>query len=503
MTTAIMGVGENGGVPAPSSYSGPSWVGLGQVLMGTAVPVVTLGGTLAIDIIALALQGFGALLLTCVVILGVVDCISAKIKTKLRGSSASGKAERSKSNPRAKSESESPANSELAAPEAEVESDIAKDDPDYGTDNVRTSEVRVIAEHNGLKYEEHMVPTEDGHILLTHRVFDPKLAGSKSFLPVLCAHGVLTGAGVLIAGSKRSLAVHLAKAGLDVWLMNSRATYPLHKFLSAKDPRFWDWGLDELGHFDVPAAISFIKQTTSHAKVAYIGHSQGAAQAFVALQSHPLLANDISVLVGLAPAVFVHPPPQWIVKHLLARMNVTLVRILFGHQSFIPLMLTIQRYSSAAFFGNLAYLVFNYLFSWNDNRWQRWRRPTYFQFTPVAVSSRLVGHWFTNLRNGRLCKLRTPVNYSKAISSDEVDSVTALENYQFRNVNCNVAIFHAGNDSLVDSQSLAKAIKEQSTGKIIHYTDLEGYSHMDVVWAKDAPQRVFSPIVQLISQGSE
>ncbi|KAH3744439.1 abhydrolase associated lipase [Pelomyxa schiedti] len=437
----------------------------------TALSVLTLGGSLIVDALSLLLQGFGALLLTCVVLLGTADAIATSIKSLFTG--------RNLNDPY----------------------DVPVDDKDYETDNVSTNDVKVLAEHNGLQYEEHLVPTDDGHILLVHRVFCSKYSGSKSFLPVLCAHGVLNRAGVFIAGSKRSLAVYLANSGLDVWLMNSRAIFPLHTFMSTNDPRYWDWSLDELGHYDVPAALAFVQKATSSAKVAYIGHSQGAAQAFVALHDHPDLANDISVLIGLAPAVFVHPPSQWIVKNFLSRMSVPLIRILFGHSSFIPLMLLVQKYASAYFFGSLAYIVFNYLFSWNDHTWQKWRRGTYFQFTPAAVSSRLVGHWLANLRNGRLRKLRpTPVNYSKSSTDDEPSeySNNEVENYQFENVNCNVAIFHAGNDNLVDSKPLAQAIREQSSGKIVHYEELAGYNHMDVIWGKDAPDRVFHNIVKLV-----
>jgi len=44
--------------------------------------------------------------------------------------------------------------------------------------------------------------------------------------------------------------------------------------------------------------MSFVLQ------VAYIGHSQGNAQAFIALSLYPEIADQLSCFVALAPAVF-------------------------------------------------------------------------------------------------------------------------------------------------------------------------------------------------------
>jgi len=354
-------------------------------------------------------------------------------------------------------------------------------------DNVVTNEVSVLAAHHGLEYEEHNVSTGDGHVLVIHRVFDPAATNSDSFVPVLCVHGVLQRAGVFIAGSKRSLAVILAKKGYDVWLMNSRAVFPMHKHYSPSSHEFWDWSVDELGYYDVPAAVSHVRNSTGGKRVVYVGHSQGAAEAFVALHEHPELSNHLQLLVGLAPAVFAHPPPRWVVKHLLAPLSASTIQFLFGKGCFIPVMLVVQKYVSATLFANLAYAVFNYLFGWTDTLWQRWRAPTYFQFTPGAVSSRLVGHWMENLRNGRICKLRNAAT-----------KAPTTENYGVENVHCPVAIFHGGEDNIVSSELLVKELNEKVPGKLVHFSSLPGYTHMDVIWAKDAPQKVFNPIADLI-----
>lgn len=54
-----------------------------------------------------------------------------------------------------------------------------------------SSEVRDFAEHAGLQYEEHHVETKDGYILVLQRVYEATAKTSKSFIPVICQHGVL------------------------------------------------------------------------------------------------------------------------------------------------------------------------------------------------------------------------------------------------------------------------------------------------------------------------
>jgi lysosomal acid lipase/cholesteryl ester hydrolase len=108
---------------------------------------------------------------------------------------------------------------------------------------------------------------------------------------------------------ERSLAFWLVDQGYDVWLTNIRANYGAgHTEFSRDDPRFWAWGLKELA-FDLRDVVEFVCEATAHAKVAYVGHSQGSGSMYVALSPGicPELGDRLSVFVALGPSVYSGP----------------------------------------------------------------------------------------------------------------------------------------------------------------------------------------------------
>lgn len=61
---------------------------------------------------------------------------------------------------------------------------------------------------------------------------------------------------------KDSLAFFFARAGYDVWLNNTRGNfYSRHhkKYDPDVDPEFWQWSFPELGRYDLPACVDFVR----------------------------------------------------------------------------------------------------------------------------------------------------------------------------------------------------------------------------------------------------
>lgn len=71
-------------------------------------------------------------------------------------------------------------------------------------------------------------------------------------------------------------AFQLVRAGYDVWLGNQRGTkYSLgHTTLNEKrDKAYWQYSFTEMGEYDAPAQVDYVRNTTGIDKVTYIGHS--------------------------------------------------------------------------------------------------------------------------------------------------------------------------------------------------------------------------------------
>ena len=63
---------------------------------------------------------------------------------------------------------------------------------------------------------------------------------------------------------EKSPAFRLARAGYDVWLGNNRGTkYSLgHTSLTTKDKAYWEFSYTELGDYDAPTQVDYIRNHT-------------------------------------------------------------------------------------------------------------------------------------------------------------------------------------------------------------------------------------------------
>ena len=66
---------------------------------------------------------------------------------------------------------------------------------------------------------------------------------------------------------------------MDVWLANSRGNLygRSHMLLDLFDTnhrqKFWDFSWADIGQYDLPGVIDYIKRQTRYGKVAYVGYS--------------------------------------------------------------------------------------------------------------------------------------------------------------------------------------------------------------------------------------
>jgi lysosomal acid lipase/cholesteryl ester hydrolase len=184
-------------------------------------------------------------------------------------------------------------------------------------------------------YESYTAQTDDGYSVGLHRIPDghrSSLSASSTLTlvdtnlsttkpVVLIWHGLSISSDVFVCNAERekNMAFFLADAGFDVWLGNTRGNKysKTHQramsdsnfdgtFKPAKQPEamnYWEFTIDHLARYDVPATVDFILNKTGQSSLAYIGYSQGTAQAFAALSLNEELNQKISTMIALAPAL--------------------------------------------------------------------------------------------------------------------------------------------------------------------------------------------------------
>lgn len=160
-----------------------------------------------------------------------------------------------------------------------------------------------VARH-GFVGREYSVETEDGYVLGLQRISAGGAMRRKG-VPVLLMHGLLQSAASWVdAGPGAGLAYLLARDH-DVWLGNARGSHYSRKHTTL-DPdhssAYWQFCVDEIGKYDVPAIIDKVLNETGSEKLNYVGFSQGAGTYFIMCSERPEYCEKAQLMIALAPA---------------------------------------------------------------------------------------------------------------------------------------------------------------------------------------------------------
>lgn len=420
------------------------------------------------------------------------------------------------------------------------------DEPLDGGPDRLVCDIRYYALRVGLDVEEFKVQTEDGFILTLWHVYNPKeynpaseeerrasfpeifpdkedgfhrhvqkqYCDGKRRYPVLLIHGLLQSAGAYCTNDDDSLAFLLCKSGYDVWLGNNRCGFhPEHSLLRYHDPRMWAWNIRQMGVMDLPALISRVLEETGFEKLGLVCHSQGTTETFVALakEQRPELGEKISVFCALAPAVYAGPLIGKMYFKFMRIISPAMFRVVFGIHSFIPLMMTMHRLLPGRVYGAMGYRVFSFLFNWTDTRWDRGIRDRLFQFSPVYVSAESMRWWL-----GRECFAKQKCVLATREEGQMEDVEDEEEEERRQSVLSNkadwartawydehvppMALWVAGSDALVDGRRLLRRLERgrEPYVNVVHRKVIEGYEHLDVLWAMDAVEQVGKEVRQVL-----
>ena len=156
----------------------------------------------------------------------------------------------------------------------------------------------------GYPCQIHKYVTKDGYINTLHRI--PK---SHPKGVIFLQHGLLgTSADYVMGSPNNSIGYYLSDLGYDVWLGNARGNLysRSHKRLTTDDHAYWQFSWMEMGKYDIPAAVDYIRNATKKNKITYIGHSMGTTMFWVALNENQGLKDKIDLMIAMGPVAKVY-----------------------------------------------------------------------------------------------------------------------------------------------------------------------------------------------------
>ena len=374
---------------------------------------------------------------------------------------------------------------------------------------------RALVGKLGCDFEEHVVETTDGFMLVLHRILPlgsrllPPRARGGGRPPVLLIHGLMMTSEVwLVGGPRRSLAAALLLAGFDVWLANARGNkYSCrHARLSRADAAYWAYSLDELARLDLPAAVAHVLAATGARRLSLVAFSQGSAQSLAALALSPALQARVSALVALSPAVAVRGLSRSPAT-AMAEADVNLIYLVFGERAMLPFVVAAQRQLSASAWARILDVCMRYLFSWRGAGTGALMKAAAYQTLFSTTSVRCIVHWFQIISGGRFCQytevprsawpralawmgMAAPAPQGGGGSDEGSGSVPPL--YDCSLIGTPIFAFAGGTDTLIDVDATRAALPAESEPVLVTRGDSSSAAFCETL---DAACRVPLPLL--------
>ncbi|RZF49223.1 hypothetical protein LSTR_LSTR010953 [Laodelphax striatellus] len=368
---------------------------------------------------------------------------------------------------------------------------------DFGA-RLQVPNTSALIEKEGFNSETHKAEAEDGFQVHLSRI------PSKG-VPVLMNHGLFIASDAwLLRGRDKDLAFLLAESGYDVWMGDLRGnTYSsTHKNLTQRDPKFWDFSVQEMGTYDLPASIDYILATTGHDSVIYIGHSLGSTMYFVMCSERPEYRSKVRLMMGLAPAIYFKRSPGLLFK--IARQYSRLYQesISFrGPRQVLPRNqlrgATASLFCRSAPTQNICLVILYFLaglasltdFSQVDKN----LLPEFVRRLPTGTSPKTLQHLGQMSKSGRFCKF----DYGPKENMRKYGTKSPPD-YKLDSVTGPVALYYGKGDILIDVQDVAE-VTEKLPNLVRNFTVAnDKFNHMDFLWAKNAKQLVYDDMLKLM-----
>ncbi|XP_018375756.1 PREDICTED: lipase 3-like [Trachymyrmex cornetzi] len=380
---------------------------------------------------------------------------------------------------------------------------------DYGVVRVRKSgEVKTavnnigLVEKNGYSAEEHYVITEDGYILVLHRILgNPVFKGQGSRKVVFLQHGILcTSDCWVLIGADKDLAFLLADKEYDVWLGNFRgnAYCRSHIKLSPQNKEFWQFSYHEIGTRDLPSMIDYVLSYTKQNTMHYIGHSMGTTVLFTLLSMRPEYNAKIKLGICLAP-VAIWKEISSFLEYIRNKMP-KILEFLESHEIYEIASLS----STSIRIGRTlctdkaitqaVCIAIMFLTSGSDTaQLNTTKLPEILSYYPAGVSVQTIHHFYQNINTKKFQAYDNGYfgNYKK------YGQMTPIM-YDLKKITAPLALYYSVNDLLAPKSNVLEIYKQLPNVILLEENPYKLFTHLDFLWAIDGKTLLYDRLIKLL-----
>lgn len=353
---------------------------------------------------------------------------------------------------------------------------------------------------SGYPVEVHTVKTADGFLLDLHRIphgraEQGKRKSHQSKKVVFLQHALLSSACDWVMNfANDSLGFILADNGYDVWMGNTRGnTYSRrHISLTPDDEKFWDWSVDEMAEYDMPAFIGFVLTKTNQSSLSLIGHSQGTMMNFAMFSQRPDMEEKVKVFIALAPVATVGSIASPI--SYLSMMSDEELYTYCGKKIFLPndylikvlVDLICTEVATKWICDDILFLFVGVdLQNLNQSR-----LDVYFHHSPSGVSVKDMVHLAQLFRQRNFGKY----DYGSSELNNAHYNQSTPPQYDVSKVKVPVVAFSAGKDWLADPRDVEWLVKTLPNLKAWYLQPM--WNHMDFVWGLTAAKGCYPKVLE-------
>lgn len=370
-----------------------------------------------------------------------------------------------------------------------------------------------LAAKFGYKVAEHVVLTEDGYLLVLHKLERAVPVSGRALSEkrvIYFHHGLMTCSELWVCGSdkNKNLPFLLADLGHEVWLGNNRGNKYSRKHLrlSSSLKEFWNFSLDEFALYDIPDTIMYLHGYYAGTKrITYVGFSQGCSQLFASLSLKPHLNQYLDLFIALSPAIVPqdlhHPLFKSLVK--FTAQDESVLFTLLGRRA---LFLSVSFW--AHFLGSELYektvdVSLKYLFGWSCSNISKEQKVIGYPYMFLNSSVKCLVHWFQIIDSKKFQMYNETCSIGRTTLSNfyENRSHVAVPFPISHHLDVPMLAFYGDADLLVDIKSFKSLIFDlnpRMKEKLVDIVRCSTYEHMDTLWGDNVYEDVFSKILQVL-----